>query len=324
MPKSSFQKLKILYIYDFLQKNTDEQVGVTVAEIIDHLNSYGVNAERKSVYDDIAALIDYGVDIIQERNGSRHEYRLASREFEGAEVRLLMDAVQSSKFITQKKSSALISKLKSLVGPTEAKSLLGQVLVSGRIKSMEETIYYNVDSINSAITADKQISFNYFEWTEKKKKRLRRDGKRYVVSPQALCWDNQNYYLIADENGSIKHFRVDKMQNIIIDTKKRGVCCDFDESKYTNSVFGMYGGENKQVTLLLKNFLAGAFIDRFGKEIIMIPQGDDSFSATVNVQISPQFFGWICGFGADIKILSPDDVAAEYKNKLIEIVGNYE
>ena len=114
------------------------------------------------------------------------------------------------------------------------------------------------------------------------------------------------------------------MQNIIIDTKKRGVCCDFDESKYTNSVFGMYGGENKQVTLLLKNFLAGAFIDRFGKEIIMIPQGDDSFSATVNVQISPQFFGWICGFGADIKILSPDDVAAEYKNKLIEIVGNYE
>ncbi len=324
MPKSSFQKLKILYIYDFLQKKTDENVGVTVGEMIDYLAGYGIRAERKSIYDDILALQDYGADIIAERNGTRHEYRLVSREFESAEVRLLVDAVQSSKFITQKKSGALISKLKSLVGPTEAKELSGQVLVFGRIKSMEETIYYNVDAINGAITADRQILFNYFEWTEKKQKRLRRDGNKYEVSPEALCWDNQNYYLIANENGVLKHFRVDKMQSIKQTDKKRELSPDFDKAGYTNSVFGMYGGRERQVTLLLKNSLAGAFIDRFGKDIIMIPQQNDSFSATVNVQISPQFFGWICGFGTDIKILSPTDVVDEYKNKLSEIVNVYE
>ncbi len=324
MPKSSFQKLKILYIYDFLQKNTDQDVGVTVAEIISHLASFGITAERKSIYDDILALMDYGVDIITERNGSRHEYRLASREFESAEVRLLVDAVQSSRFITQKKSSALISKLKSLVGPTESKGLLGQVLVFGRIKSMEETIYYNVDAINGAITGDNKISFVYFEWTEKKQKRLRRDGQRYVVSPEALCWDNQNYYLIATENGILKHFRVDKMQSIKPVYEKRELSADFDEGRYKNSVFGMYGGRECQVTLLLKNTLAGAFIDRFGKDVIMIPQDNDCFSATVSVQISPQFFGWLCGFGSDIKILSPGDVADEYKNNLSEIVKLYE
>jgi len=324
MPKSSYQKLKILYIYDFLQKHTDEKVGVTVAEIIDHLAAHGIAAERKSIYDDVMALVDYGADIIQERNGSRHEYRLASREFEDAEVRLLVDAVQSSKFITQKKSGALISKLKSLVGPTESKSLLGQVLVFGRIKSMEETIYYNVDAINGAITADRQIGFNYFEWTEKKQKRLRRDGKTYVVSPEALCWDNQNYYLIAGEDGVLKHFRVDKMQSIRMLDKKRELSPDFDKAKYTSSVFGMYGGLSCQVTLLIKNSLAGAFIDRFGKDVIMVPHGDDSFSATVSVQISPQFFGWLCGFGADIKILSPQDVADKYKSTLSEIVKVYE
>ncbi len=324
MAKSSFQKLKILYIYDFLQKNTDEGVGVTVGEMIDHLDSLGIAAERKSVYDDIAALVDYGADIIQERNGTRHEYRLATREFESAEVRLLMDAVQSSKFITQKKSGALISKLKSLVGPTEASALLGQVLVLDRIKSMEETIYYNVDAINGAINQNRKISFVYFEWTEKKQKRLRRDGKEYVVSPEALCWDNQNYYLIANEDGTRKHFRVDKMQKIKPRDEKRELLPDFDEGKYTNSVFGMYGGTERQVTLLCKNSLAGAIIDRFGKDIIMIPQADGCFSATVGVQISPQFFGWLCGFGADIKILSPNDVANEYKSKLSEIVSVYE
>lgn len=325
MAKSSFQKLKPLYILDFLQKNTDENVGVTVNEIIEHLASLDIDAERKSIYDDIIQLTDiYGADIVAVRNGSRFEYRLMSREFESAEVRLLVDAVESSKFITQKKSSALISKLKSLVGPTESAALSGQVFVLGRIKSMEETIYYNVDAINRAIGEGFKIRFGYFEWTVKKQKRLRHDGKKYTVSPEALCWDNQNYYLIAGDGGVIKHFRVDKMKDIEITDEKREKNPDFDESRYANSVFGMYGGNERSVTLVCKNSLAGAIIDRFGKDVMLIPVDGDSFSVTVTAQISPQFYGWLCGFGDELKITSPDDVADGYKNMLKEILGAYE
>ncbi len=325
MAKSSFQKLKALYILEFLQKNTDENVGVTVNEIIDHLASLDIDAERKSVYDDIIQLTDiYGADIVLTRNGVRHEYRLMSREFESAEVRLLVDAVESSKFITQKKSSALIKKLKTLIGPTDASELSGQVFVLGRIKSMEETIYYNVDAINRAIGEGVKICFGYFEWTVKKQKRLRHDGKKYTVSPEALCWDNQNYYLIANDGGTIKHFRVDKMQDIQIINEKREKHPDFDESRYANSVFGMYGGNEKSVTLVCKNSLAGAIIDRFGKDAMLIPVDDEHFSVTVTAQISPQFYGWLCGFGADLKIESPDDVANDYKNILKEILDAYE
>ncbi len=323
--KSSFQKLKSLYILEFLQKNTDDSVGVTVNEIIDHLATLDIDAERKSIYDDIIQLTDvYGADIIAVRNGTRHEYRLASRDFEAAEVRLLVDAVQSSRFITEKKSSALISKLKNLVGPTDAAALSGQVFVVGRIKSMEETIYYNVDAINRAISRGNQITFGYFEWTAKKQKRLRHDGKKYTVSPQALCWDNQNYYLIASENGALKHFRVDKMQGIAETDLKREKNADFDERRYANSVFSMYGGDEKQVTLLCKSHLAGAIIDRFGKDVMLVPRDDDSFSVTVSVQVSPQFYGWLCGFGVDMKILSPTDVASQYKSIVTEILESYE
>ncbi len=325
MAKSSFQKLKPLYILEFLQKNTDENVGVTVNEIIDHLASLDIDAERKSVYDDIIQLTDiYGADIEQVRNGARHEYRLMSREFESAEVRLLVDAVEASKFITGKKSTALINKLKTLVGPTERTALSGQVFVLGRIKSMEETIYYNVDAINRAISDGLKICFGYFEWTVTKQKRLRHDGKKYTVSPQALCWDNQNYYLIANDEGTIKHFRVDKMKDIEITDLKSEKHSDFDESRYANSVFGMYGGNEKMVTLVCKNSLSGAIIDRFGKDVMLIPLNNEHFSVTVTAQISPQFYGWVCGFGSDIKIVSPVDIAVDYKNILKEILNAYE
>lgn len=325
MAKSSFQKLKALYILDFLQKNTDEYVGVTVNEIIDHLATLDIDAERKSIYDDIIQLTDiYGADIISVRNGTRHEYRLASREFESAEVRLLVDAVEASKFITQKKSGALINKLKTLAGPTESRELSGQVFVLGRIKSMEETIYYNVDAINRAIGDNVNIRFGYFEWTVKKQKRLRHDGKKYTVSPQALCWDNQNYYLIANDNGTLKHFRVDKMKDIEITDEKSLKHPDFDERRYANSIFGMYGGDEKQVTLRCNNSLAGAIIDRFGKNVMLIPSDDTHFDVTVSVKISPQFYGWVCGFGADVQITAPIDVADDYKNMLKEILKDYE
>lgn len=316
------KKLRPLYLYDFLQSSTDENCGVTMSEIIDYLYSLNITAERKAIYDDIMLLTEYyNADIMNVRNGKRSEYRLMSRKFQLAELRLLVDAVQSSKFITAKKSDSLIKKLKTLAGPTDAETISGQVVVTGRIKSMEETIYYNVDKINLAISKNRQISFNYFEWTPEKQKRLKRDGKKYVVSPLSLCWDDENYYLIADENGTIKHFRVDKTNNIVICDQLRQNT-NFDSGSYTNRVFGMFGGEECDVTLECDNSLAGAVIDRFGKNIIIVPH-NNTFTFTVTVRISPQFFGWLCGFGDKIKILSPKSVKDEFLATVNSICNTY-
>ena len=321
MPKSRNQKLKILYIRDYLLSHTDENTGVTVGEIIDRLASLDITAERKSVYEDIAQLTDvYGDDIMVCRNGKRHEYRMMSREFETPELRLLTDAVQASKFVTQKKSSQLISKLKTLAGPTA--TLTGEVVVSGRIKSMEETIYYNVDIINTAIANNSMIEFNYFAWTPKKEKALRRDGARYLVSPLSLCWADENYYLIANEEGGIRHFRVDKMLDITeLDTPRESPD-GFDPAAYGGRVFGMFGGREEKVSFNCKNHLAGAIIDRFGKDIMLIPHGD-TFNFTATVKISPQFFGWVCGFGNEIKITSPQSVKDEFIATLSAISEEY-
>lgn len=323
MARSSNQKLKILYILDYLAGHTDDTVGVTLSEIISHLGSLGISAERKTIYEDIALLTDvYGADILPVRNGSRHEYRLVSRDFETAELRLLVDAVQSSRFITRKKSDALIQKLKTLAGPAAASTLTGQVVVSGRIKSMNETIFYNVDLINTAIAANKMITFCYFVWTPQKKKQMRRGGARYCVSPLSLCWSDENYYLIADEDGTVKHFRVDKMDSIGISDLPRAIPCDFDAENYGGKVFGMFGGEEQTVTFRAKNHLAGAIIDRFGKDTMLIPDGDE-FTFTVKVRISPQFYGYVCGFGADITILSPKSVADAFCGTVTDILKNY-
>lgn len=324
MPRTRHQKLKTLYILDYLTSNTDDTVGVTVPEIINHLSSLGIDAERKSVYEDIALLTDiYGADIMPCRNGKRHEYRMMSRSFETAELRLLVDAVQSSRFITRKKSDELIKKLKTLSGPAVASTLTGQVVVTGRIKSMVETIYYNVDYINTAIAADRMITFNYFEWTPSKQKQMRRDGARYTVSPLSLCWADENYYLIADEDGVVKHFRVDKMHRILVTDTPREGADSFDPSAYSGKVFGMFAGREERVTFSCANHLAGAVIDRFGKEITLIPDGD-RFRFTAAVRISPQFFGWVCGFGAEMRIESPDSVLREFLATVSGITREYQ
>lgn len=324
MARSRNQKLKLMYIYEYLKESTDENRGVTIPEIIEHLAGLDIEAERKSVYEDLALLCDiYGADILPVRNGSRHEHRLMSRDFETAELRLLVDAVQSSKFITRKKSDQLIKKLRTLAGPSVSATLAGKVVVSGRIKSMNETIYYNVDYINTAIAENKRITFNYFVWTPQKKKQMRRDGARYEVSPLSLCWADENYYLIADEDGTVKHFRVDKMDRISITDLPCAANDKFRPENYSESVFGMWGGDSLPVTFRAKNHLAGAIIDRFGKDIMLIPDGD-SFTFTVNVSVSPQFYGYVCGFGADIAIVSPKSVADGFKSAVKDILRVYE
>ncbi len=325
MVKTEAQRLKILYIYDILKNETDGEKGITVAEIIAKLENYGVYAERKAIYEDISALSNlYGADIIKQKTSNRFEYRLASRDFQLPELKLLVDAVQSSRFITRKKSDELISKLESLTSKHQALELRGQVYVTNRIKTMNETIYYNVDDINKAIITDRKITFDYFEWTPDKKKHLRRNGKRYMASPLALSWVSENYYLIAyDDNADkIKHYRVDKMLKIELLDQKRTLC-QFNIEAYTSKVFGMFGGREEKVSLLFDNSLAGAVIDRFGSDVIMIPNGNQ-FTFTVTAEISPQFFAWISGFGNLAKITHPQTVKNEYIEYINSILNQYE
>ncbi len=325
MPKYPLQKLKILYILDILKENTDDTHGITVKEIIKELESRGVMAERKSVYSDIELLRDiYGADIISVRKYCNTEYSLVSRDFELAEVRLLVDAVQSSRFITRKKSFELIRKLESLTSKADARSLRGQVFVANRIKTMNETIYYNVDAVNQAISENRQITFKYFEWTPQKKKSLRRNGELYRVSPQALLWDNENYYLVAFDNDrkKIRHYRVDKMLNITVCEVKNTAVTNLDTALYSKRMFGMFGGESISVTIRFDNSLAGAVIDRFGTDVMLIPE-QDTFVANVTVNISPQFFGWICAFGTGAQIIGPDNIVNEFSEYVNEIAKKY-
>lgn len=322
--KSSNQKLKLLYICDMM-KDTDEENPISVNEIIAKLGDLDITAERKSIYDDIECLRRFGLDI--ERDNSKNGgYFLASRDFETPELKLLADAVGSSKFITQKKSLALIKKIESLASKTGAQSLHRQVYVSNRIKTMNESIYYNVDKIHFAIENDSNIKFKYFEYTVDKKKKYK--DKNYDVSPYALIWEDENYYLIAYDKTAdkIKHYRVDKMESITATNQKRIGKENFDRfdlANYANGIFGMYGGEKKDVKIQFENSLSGVVIDRFGKDIMMIPQGNNHFTINLKVAVSPQFFAWLFGFGNKAKVLSPQSVVDEISTILKQISDNY-
>ena len=323
MAKSENQKLKILYLLDILRHNTDLDHGITMQEILAKLDSAGVSAERKSVYNDIFLLKElYGEDIEIRKAGKGSEYYVGSRDFELSELRLLVDAVAASKFVTHKKSAELIKKLEALTSKYLAKELHSQVYVTGRIKTMNETIYINVDAISDAIAKGKKISFRYFEWRPDGKKNLRRGGERYFSSPAALCWEDENYYLVAFEDGRIKHYRVDKMQEICTLDEKREIPDDFDPAVYTKSVFGMYGGREENVTLFCKNSICNAVIDRFGKDVMMVPS-EDGFNITRKIKISPQFFAWLSGFGTDIRLVFPESVKKEYGDYIKKIAEMY-
>jgi len=327
MAKSSNQKLKLMYLARILQEKTDMEHGLSMHEIIAELERYDIKAERKSIYDDIEALNLIGMDVEKETAGGRTVYYLASRTFELPELKLLVDAVQSSRFITRKKSEALIRKIEGLASVHEAKKLNRNVHVANRIKTMNESIYYTVDYIHSAIYQGKQITFQYFKWNEKGEKSLRREGKVYKVSPWALTWDDENYYLVAfdSEAGIIKHYRVDKMVKLAVaDEKREGEehFRNFDMALYSKKTFGMYSGRDENVTLRCKNQMADPIIDRFGQDVLMRPvAGEEAFDVTVKVAVSPVFLTWVMNFGGDIKITSPDyviDQQIELAEKTLE------
>lgn len=327
MAKSANQKLKLLYLLRFLMQNSDEAHPLSMAQIIEELANNGISAERKSIYDDIEALRLFGVDIVQLK-GKNGGYYIGERDFELPELKLLVDSVQSSKFITQDKTYKLIKKIESLASIYDGQLLQRQVFVTNRVKSMNESIYYAVDVISDAITKNRKIRYQYFEYTVEKERRLRHGGKFYEISPFSLIWDDENYYMLGwdSEAGKMKHYRVDKMQKVSLsDDEREGVeeFEKFDMSAYSKTVFGMFGGTEQKVKLRFSNRLVGVVLDRFGRETTIIPDGDEHFTVTLSVVVSPQFFGWIFGFGSDVEILSPEEVRKEMKKQAEEIFGKY-
>ena len=329
MARSSFQKLKILYVMEYLLRKSDEFHPVTVAQLIEELDRHGISAERKSLYDDIESLREFGLDIIQTGTGKNSGYYVASREFELPELKLLVDSVQSSKFITYKKTLMLIKKIERLASVHDAQLLRRQVYVKNRIKTMNESIYYNVDEIHRGIGENRKIRFHYFEYTVQKERRLRRDGAWYQLSPYALRWDDENYYLIGfdSEAGIIKHFRVDKMTDIEITEEVRDgeeIYAALDMGVYARKTFGMFTGEETSVQIRFENDLFGSVIDRLGRDAMLIPDGEEHFTVRTDVIVSPQFFAWVLGFGSKAKILGPESVVKKMREHIRDVSKLYE
>ena len=328
MPRSSNQKLKLLYLMRYLLQNTDEQHPATTNQLIAFLAEQDVKAERKSIYDDMEALRLFGLDVERTDSGRLSGYYVASREFELPELKLLVDSIQSSKFITHKKTTQLIKKIETLASAHEAQLLQRQVFVTNRIKTMNESIYYNVDEIHSGITQNRKIRFKYFEYTVNKERRFRRDGAFYVMSPYALTWDDENYYLVAYDSdaGIIKHFRVDKMEKISVTEEERDgreAYEALDMAVYARKVFGMFSGEEREVKLRFDDHLVGAVLDRLGHDVMLIPDGDGHFTVRTSVVVSPQFFAWVCGFGELAQIVAPDDVVVAMRKHVKSIFEMY-
>ena len=328
MAKGSNQKIKILYLMKILLEKTDEEHGLTLEEILSALSEYGVDAERKALYDDFEVLRLFGIDIEKRRDKSVR-YHVVSRDFELPELKLLVDAVQASKFITHKKSSELIKKIEGFASHYEAQKLQRQVFVANRIKTMNESIYYTVDYIHEAINNNVKVSFQYFEWDIKKQKCLRHGGKRYLISPWALTWDDENYYMIGYDTEAeiIKHFRVDKMINLSLSDEKRDGAeffKNFDMALYSKKTFGMFGGKEESVTLRCSRALTGIIVDRFGQDTVFYNITDTHVDINVRVQASPLFFTWLMNFGSDIKIISPDNVKADFIALAKSVLSQYE
>ena len=324
MPRSYDQKLKILYILDYLQKNSHEEHPVRAAELIDMLNKKEISCDRKTVYSDIATLQQFGIDIITVP-GKNGGYYVASRSFQLPELKLLIDAVQSSRYLTQAKSRELIEKLCDQVGEHEASLLKRNIYVSGRVKSMNETIYYNVNDIQEAIGQNRQITFRYFDWGIDGKRHYRE--KQYLASPYGLCQDNENCYLLAySQRHGITSYRVDRMTNIQLTGDKRIPCPELTGKAFTdhaNKLFQMFAGDALDVKLRFHKSLINVVIDRFGSDTMLIPDGEEHFNFTVKVAVSPMFLSWVIGFGDKAQILYPQSVIEECRELCRQATSRY-
>ncbi len=328
MAKQAGQKAKLLYLAEIFFRETDEDHDLSINELIDKLDECGISANRKTLYEDILELQNFDLDIDMVKDGRHRGYRMLSRDFQIAELKLLVDAVQGSKFITEKKSRELIKKIEGLTSVYQAKQLHRLVILPGRVKTMNESIFYSVDLIHAAINQNRQIEFNYYRWNIDKELESRRNGEKYFVSPIALLWDDENYYLIAfeEESDRIKHFRVDKIKNLSVTDTERTGCDRFDCKSlpgYSKGIFGMYGGEMIKVILECDNDMIGTMIDRFGTDVFVAPSCDGSFRISVDVCLSKQFLGWVFGLGKSVRIVGPEIAVKLMKDHVSEIAKLY-
>ena len=329
MPKGTKQKLKLYYLAKIMVEKTDDEHKLTMPQILEKLEGYGVTADRKSIYDDLETLGVLGIEIIGEKCGKSYTYHVGQKEFDLAELKLLVDAIQSSKFITEKKSNDLIRKITGFASEYEASQLKRQVVVRGRVKTMNESIYYIVDDIHNAITHNRKIRFEYLKWNLQKEMEPRKETL-YEISPWVLTWDDENYYLIGfdSHDGIVKHYRVDKIRNIeLTDEMREGRehFEKFDMAAYSRMSFGMFGGREVKVRLEFENDMVGVILDRFGKDITIMPsENETGWSVTsVDIAMSDQFLGWIFSLGTGVRIAGPKEVADEFAAKLKMIGGMY-
>ena len=311
----------------FLQEKTDREHPVSVKDIIQTIEAYGISVERKTVYDDIETLRTFGMKI-GSRRGKPAGFYLEERTFELPELKFLMDAVQSSKFITEKQSAALVRKLENLASVHEAKKLKSQVFLMPGIKTLNEEIYTNIETIYDAISANRQISFRYYQWTLSRELKPKRGGERYRVSPGKLLWNNDNYYLMGldESSGIVKHYRVDKMMDVAVEEEKRSgesVFRDFDMGRFSAETFGMFDGKETIMKIRFSNELVGVVLDRFGKKAVLQRSDDTHFFLQTHIRVSGQFFGWLTGLGPGAEIVSPEKVRKEYKSFLTKILKTY-
>ncbi len=323
MANQGNQKLKLMHVLDIFRRYSDEEHPVTTPFIIEKLEEVGIASERKSIYRDIQVLCEFGAEI--EKSTEKSGYYLASREFELPELKLLVDAVAASKFITEKKSRELVAKIEALGSVYQGRQLQRQVVVSDRVKNVNEQIYYAIDVIYQCIDNNHQMSFQYVEWNERKEQVLRHEGRRYLVSPAFLLWDNEYYYLVAydEEVEQIRHYRVDKIRSAKEEEDKRsGIVSEIQRGSYSKKRFSMFAGEEKTVTLSAQKYMAGVLIDRFGQEISIRNMGD-RIQVRLDVEVSEQFFGWLTGLGGKIIIEGPEGVRESYASFLREIIKEY-
>lgn len=324
MAKMPNQKMKVLYIMDYLMRNTDEEHPAPMKEIIGYLESCGISAERKSIYSDIEGLQLFGVDILSSSKG----YYVVSRDFELPELKMLVDCISASRFLTEKKSESLIKKIESLASRHEGYKLQRQVYIANRIKAGNEDIYRSVDTLSEAINQKKKVSFMYFEYDSGKRKKFKNNGEKYVVSPYGLTVSDENYYLISyyPKHEGLTHFRVDRMSDIkseqdaIIEAESI-MGEGFDIGEYSKKVFSMYSGESTHVEILCENDMMNSVIDKFGKDVFVRKADSGHFIVSADVDISPTFFAWIFTFGGKMKIISPEGVKKQFMDTVMKFLS---